>query len=82
MIKRVCVFCGSSKGFRPAYVKAAHNMANVLVQRGTGLVYGGGCVGLMGELADTVMAGGGEVIGVIPTLWLLERLATAGSRNS
>jgi len=66
MIKRVCVFCGSSKGFRPAYVEAAHDMANVLVRRGAGLVYGGGCVGLMGELADTVMAGGGEVIGVIP----------------
>jgi uncharacterized protein (TIGR00730 family) len=66
MIQRVCVFCGSSKGFRPAYVKAAHDMGKALVRRGTGLVYGGGGVGLMGELADTVMAGGGEVIGAIP----------------
>lgn len=66
MIKRVCVFCGSSRGSRPAYVKAAHDMGEALVRRGAGLVYGGGCVGLMGELADVVMAAGGEVIGVIP----------------
>jgi uncharacterized protein (TIGR00730 family) len=66
MIKRVCVFCGSSKGFRPAYVKAAHDLGKALVRRGTGLVFGGGRMGLMGELADTAMAGGGEVLGVIP----------------
>ena len=66
MIKRVCVFCGSSRGSRPAYVKAAQEMGEALVRRGAGLVYGGGCVGLMGELADIVMAAGGEVIGVIP----------------
>jgi len=47
-------------------VKAAHEMGKALVRRGAGLVYGGGCVGLMGELADIVMAAGGEVIGVIP----------------
>ena len=65
-IKRVCVFCGSSFGTRPAYREAAEELGRLLAQRGIGLVYGGGCVGLMGALADAVMACGGEVIGVIP----------------
>ena len=75
MIKRVCVFCGSSKGFRPAYVKAAHDMGKALVRRGTGLVFGGGRMGLMGELADTAMAGGGEVLGVIPQALVAREVA-------
>jgi len=65
-MKRVTVFCGSSRGARPAYTDAARQMAAALVRRGLGLVYGGGCVGLMGTLADAVLAEGGEVIGVIP----------------
>jgi uncharacterized protein (TIGR00730 family) len=75
MIKRVCVFCGSSKGFRPAYVKAAQDMGKALVRRGTGLVFGGGRMGLMGELADTVMAGRGEAIGVIPQALVAREVA-------
>ena len=65
-IKRVCVFCGSSFGIRPAYREAAQRLGKLLAERGIGLVYGGGCVGLMGALADAVLAGGGEAIGVIP----------------
>jgi uncharacterized protein (TIGR00730 family) len=65
-VKRICVFCGSSPGGRPEYAEAAREMGRVLAAEGTGLVYGGGRVGLMGILADAVMQGGGEVIGVIP----------------
>lgn len=65
-MKRICVYCGSSNGARPAYIQAARALGTSLVRRGFGLVYGGAHVGLMGAVADTVMAGGGEVIGVIP----------------
>ncbi len=64
--RRIGVFCGSHEGKTPLYRAAAAEFAGLLVERGLGLVYGGGNVGLMGVLADTVMAGGGEVIGVIP----------------
>ena len=65
-IERVCVFCGSSPGADPAYAEAARAFGDALVRRGMGLVYGGGNVGLMGIVADTVLEGGGEVLGVIP----------------
>jgi uncharacterized protein (TIGR00730 family) len=65
-VQRVCVFCGSSPGARPAYAEATAETARLLVDQGIGVVYGGGHVGLMGVLADTAMAAGGEVIGVIP----------------
>ena len=65
-MRRVCVFCGSSVGNQPAYAEAARAMGAVLAKRGIGLVYGGGNVGLMGVVADAVMAHGGEAIGVIP----------------
>lgn len=62
----LCVFCGSSFGDNPAYRAAADEMGRALVRHGWGLVYGGGSVGLMGVIADSVMAAGGDVIGVIP----------------
>lgn len=65
-LRRVCVFCGSARGDRPAYAEAARALADELVARGIGVVYGGARVGLMGELADAAMAAGGEVIGVLP----------------
>jgi len=71
-MERLCVFCGSSPGHDPAYAAAAAQLGRVLAQRGIGLVYGGGRVGLMGVLADAALAAGGEVIGVIPQA-LLER---------
>jgi len=64
--RRLAVFCGSNFGTHAAYRVAAVELGELVVRRGLGLIYGGGDVGLMGMLADTVMAGGGEVIGVIP----------------
>ena len=72
-MRRICVFCGSSGGARLEYAEAAHELAAALTARGLGLVFGGGRVGLMGTIADAVLAGGGEVIGVIPDgLWQRE----------
>lgn len=65
-MNRICVFCGSSEGLRPAYVDAARRMGVALARRRIGLVYGGGRTGLMGVVANTVLEEGGEVIGVIP----------------
>jgi uncharacterized protein (TIGR00730 family) len=65
-VRRICVFCGSSAGARPAYAEATAEVARLLAGQGKGVVYGGGHVGLMGVLADTAMAAGGEVIGVMP----------------
>jgi uncharacterized protein (TIGR00730 family) len=65
-LRRVCVFCGSNPGVRPAYAEAAAALAGALAGRGLGLVYGGGAVGLMGRVADAMLERGGEVIGVIP----------------
>ena len=77
-MKRICVFCGSATGARPAYAAAARDLGEALVARGLGLVYGGGSVGLMGVLADAVLAAGGEVIGVIPGPLASRELAHAG----
>jgi uncharacterized protein (TIGR00730 family) len=63
---RVCVFCGSSVGVRPAYADAARELGREVARRGIGLVYGGGAVGLMGIAADAALGAGAEVIGVIP----------------
>jgi uncharacterized protein (TIGR00730 family) len=65
-MKRVCVYCGSNFGSDPAFRAAAATVGRLLAEQGRGLVYGGGSVGLMGVVADAVLAGGGEVIGVIP----------------
>jgi hypothetical protein len=65
-VKRVCVFCGSREGFRPAYAAAARVLGERIAARGHGLVYGGASVGLMGAVADACLEGGGNVIGVIP----------------
>jgi uncharacterized protein (TIGR00730 family) len=65
-MRRVCVFCGSSPGARPAYAEAAAEMGRLLASEGIGVVYGGGQVGLMGVLADAVLAVRGEIVGVIP----------------
>jgi uncharacterized protein (TIGR00730 family) len=63
---RICVFLGSSLGRTPVYREAAVALGTLIAQRGIGLVYGGGAVGLMGILAEAALAAGGEVIGVIP----------------
>jgi uncharacterized protein (TIGR00730 family) len=63
---RVCVYAGSNPGSDPAYAEATRALGAELAARGIGLVYGGGKVGLMGVIADTVLAAGGEAIGVMP----------------
>jgi uncharacterized protein (TIGR00730 family) len=69
----VCVYCGSRHGAKPAYTQAAQAVGRAIGERGWQLVYGGGKVGLMGEVADATLAAGGRVVGVIPeTLQQLE----------
>ena len=65
-IRSVCVYCGSNAGSRPVYAERAMALGTRLAQQGLALVYGGGNVGLMGIVADAVLAASGEVIGVIP----------------
>jgi uncharacterized protein (TIGR00730 family) len=77
-MKKVCVYCGSSSGRRPEYSYAARSLAKALTLRGIGLVYGGASVGIMGEIADAVLAGGGEVIGVIPQALVDKEVAHNG----
>jgi uncharacterized protein (TIGR00730 family) len=77
-MRRVCVFCGSSHGVRPADSDAARSLGQALVARGLGLVYGGGKVGLMGVVADAVLAAGGDVVGVIPHALMAREIGHAG----
>jgi len=77
-MKRICIYCGSSSGNQPIYREMAEAMGALLARRGIGLVYGGGNVGLMGIVADAALAGGGEVIGVIPAALADREIAHAG----
>jgi uncharacterized protein (TIGR00730 family) len=77
-VKSVCVYCGSSPGNSPHYADAARDLAKTLVERGIGLVYGGGNVGLMGVLADETMRLGGQVTGVIPSALLEKEVGHRG----
>mmetsp|Transcript_74604 Transcript_74604/g.112412 ORF Transcript_74604/g.112412 Transcript_74604/m.112412 type:complete len:194 (+) Transcript_74604:3-584(+) len=63
----ICVFCGSSSGNDPVYTQKANELGKEFVKRNIGLVYGGGTVGLMGEISNTINNGGGKVTGVIPS---------------
>jgi uncharacterized protein (TIGR00730 family) len=65
-IQSICVYCASGPGTNPAYVEAAKSFGRILAEDGIRLVYGGGSVGLMGALAESVLAHGGAVTGVIP----------------
>lgn len=65
-MKYICVFCGSSNGQSPDYVESARKFGEAIAKRGFGLVYGGASIGVMGAVADGVLAAGGEVVGVIP----------------
>jgi uncharacterized protein (TIGR00730 family) len=75
---RICVFTGSSPGARSEYADAARDLGCLLVERGYGLVYGGGNVGLMAVVADAVLERRGEVVGVIPELLVDKELAHRG----
>jgi uncharacterized protein (TIGR00730 family) len=74
-MKRLCVFCGSSHGNSPAFETAARELGEALAARGIELVYGGSHVGLMGVVADAVLAQGGQVIGVLPHFMADKELA-------
>jgi uncharacterized protein (TIGR00730 family) len=65
-LDRICVYAGSNPGRDPAYAEAAAGLGRLLAERGIGVVYGGGKVGLMGVVADAALAAGGEVVGVMP----------------
>jgi hypothetical protein len=67
-LRRVAVFCGSADGTNPAFVAEARALGALIAASGLGMVYGGACVGLMGTVADAALAGGAEVIGVLPTV--------------
>jgi uncharacterized protein (TIGR00730 family) len=77
-MKRICVFCGSSVGAKSIYADAARELGLTLVKQKLGLVYGGGRVGLMGILADTVLTAGGEVTGIIPQGLFTKEVAHEG----
>ena len=77
-MKNLCVFCGSQFGNRPEYEVAARLLGLELAGRGIRLIYGGGRVGLMGVVADAVMAAGGEVVGVIPEFLMQKEIGHVG----
>ncbi|MDD5029557.1 MAG: TIGR00730 family Rossman fold protein [Rhodoferax sp.] len=77
-MKMVCVYCGSSVGRLADYAQGARALGQALLAQGLGLVYGGASIGLMGVLADTVLAGGGRVVGVIPLALARKEVAHAG----
>jgi uncharacterized protein (TIGR00730 family) len=78
ILKRICVFCGSSPGARPEYAAAAKQVGLILAERRIGLVFGGGKVGMMGRLAQAALDAGGEVIGVIPRELYEKKVAFTG----
>jgi uncharacterized protein (TIGR00730 family) len=77
-LHRLCVYAGSNAGTRPEYAAAAAALAEGMAARGIGLVYGGGKVGLMGVLADTILGAGGEAVGVMPQALVNREIAHTG----
>lgn len=77
-MKRVAVYCGSASPADPVYIEAARHAGRTLAERGIGVVYGGGKLGLMGAVADSALEAGGEVIGVIPELLVNAEVAHRG----
>jgi hypothetical protein len=74
-IRKICVYCGSGPGADPAFVAAARAFGKILAQHKVRLIYGGGSIGLMGELATAVLDHGGEVTGIIPEFLKQRELA-------
>lgn len=77
-MKSIAVFCGSGIGASPIYQEAAQAMGRELARRGLALVYGGSCVGLMGAVADAVLAEGGQAVGVLPGFLQSREIAHKG----
>ncbi|MEN8964800.1 MAG: TIGR00730 family Rossman fold protein [Polaribacter sp.] len=80
-MKKIVVFCGSSLGYNPIYKEAAIALGNYFTENNIGLVYGGGKIGMMGVLADTILAKNGEVTGVIPELLQKEEVIHVDVKN-
>ncbi|QTE23794.1 TIGR00730 family Rossman fold protein [Polaribacter cellanae] len=80
-MNKIVVFCGSSLGFNPIYKESAIELGNYFADHKIGLVFGGGKVGMMGVLADTILEKNGEVIGVIPNLLHKEEVIHIGVKN-
>jgi uncharacterized protein (TIGR00730 family) len=77
-MKRLAVYCGSASPADPVYVESARHVGRSLAERGIGVVYGGGKLGLMGAVADSALEAGGEVIGVIPQALVNAEVAHRG----
>ena len=77
-VLRMGVYCGSANGNNPAYLDEARTLGVAIAAAGLGMVYGGACVGLMGAVADAALAGGAEVIGVLPAVLAGREIAHAG----
>ena len=77
-MRRIAVYCGSATPADPVYIEAARMVGHGLAKRGIGVVYGGGKLGLMGAVADSALAAGGEVIGIIPTALVNAEVAHRG----
>jgi len=80
-IAKICVYCGSGPGTDPAFVAAAVAFGKVLADNGIGLVYGGGAVGMMGQIAKSVLDNGGEVTGIIPDFLVAREHAMREAHN-
>ncbi len=77
-MRRLAVYCGSATPADPAYLETARGVGRTLAERGIGVVYGGGRLGLMGAVADAALAAGGEVVGVIPQALVYAEVAHRG----
>lgn len=81
ILRKICVYCGSSPGNDPAFIAAARDFGSILADNGIGLVYGGGSTGLMGTVAQAVHDKGGEVLGVIPEFLKRREVLFAGAQE-
>ena len=77
-VTRVAVYCGSADGSDPVYLAEAKALGRAIAAAGLGIVYGGACVGLMGAMADAALAGGAEVIGILPEILSGSEIAHRG----
>jgi len=80
-IRKICVYCGSGPGIDPAFVESARAFGALLAKDGIGLVFGGGSVGMMGSIAESVHEHGGEVTGIIPEFLVAREHAMRGAHN-
>jgi uncharacterized protein (TIGR00730 family) len=81
-IRAVCVYCGSSAGVDPAFIEAARAFGKILAENGVRLIFGGGSVGLMGTLAQSVLANGGALTGIIPEFLVHNEKVLVGAQET